>query len=82
MSEPKRLEAGTILDSKDLAATLGVCQRTLKRMIARHEVPPGVKLGRRTCWDGGRVQAWIDRRAQEAEKQAESELARIRKLGA
>ena len=80
MEQNNRLTPGTILDSKELAATLGVCQRTLKRMITRHELPPGVKLGRRFVWDGGRIKDWLDRRAEEAESEAERELSRIRKL--
>lgn len=79
--EGKKLEPGTILDTKDLAATLGVCQRTLKRMISRHELPPGIKLGRKTVWDGQRVRDWIDRRAAKAESEAEREISRIRRIG-
>ena len=74
------LPDGALLDGPALALALGVCHRTLRRMIRRRELPPGVKLGAGNKWLAGRVRAWINTRAEQAEKEAAREAARLRAL--
>ena len=68
---------GAMMDLKALADALGICTRTARRAIRRGELPPGIGMGRRRIWTAGRVRAWLDRRADEAEREAERERSRI-----
>ena len=75
------LPDSAMMDLAALAEALGCCQRTARRMIRRRELPPPIKLGRRSVWTAGRLRAWLDRRAEGAEAEAEKELARIHRIG-
>ena len=75
------LSPDVLLDEKALAGALGVCGRTLRRMVSRHELPPAVKLAGRSRWFAGRVLDHIKARADLALKSAERELSRIQRIG-
>jgi len=75
------LPDSAMMDLAALALALGCCQRTARRMVRRRELPPPIKLGRRSVWTAGRLRAWLDRRAEGAEAEAEKELARIHRIG-
>jgi hypothetical protein len=49
------LPAATILDARALADCLAVSPRTLRRMVGRGQMAPGVKLGGRRVWMAGKV---------------------------
>lgn len=64
------LPEGSILDETALASALKVSTRTLRRMVARFEVPPGVKLGGRKVWIAGKVLEYLTVRAEKLAKEA------------
>lgn len=71
------LPAGSLLDERSLAEVLEVSPRTLRRMVARFEVPPGVKLGARKVWTAGEVLAYIERRAEDLAAASRRTAARL-----
>ncbi|MGQ9592297.1 MAG: helix-turn-helix transcriptional regulator [Planctomycetota bacterium] len=56
----------TILDERALASTLGASPRTVRRMVARVELPEGFRLGGRTVWLVGTVRKYLEERARNA----------------
>jgi predicted DNA-binding transcriptional regulator AlpA len=80
IQELAELHEDALIDAAALARHLGVCDRTLRRMIRRGELPPPVRMGGRSRWLAGRVRQWINDRAALAEKDAARELARLRAL--
>lgn len=66
-----------ILDEAALAAALGCSKRTLRRMASRNEIPPAIRLAGRSSWQAGRVLAWLNSRAERAEREAERAAARM-----
>ncbi len=74
------LPPAALMDENGLAAALAICTRTVHRMVARFELPPGIPLAGKSQWLAGRVLAWIERRAERAEKAAEAEEERIGNL--
>ena len=73
--------AEAVLDQPALAAMLAVSPRTLRRMITRFEIPPGVKLGGRRVWLAGKVRDYLGARADVAIKESERAAVRMRGLG-
>lgn len=69
-----------IISEIGLAKLIGVTTRTVRRMVTRHELPPGIPFAGRKTWLAGRVLDWIIKRAEEAERKGERDLARIRRL--
>lgn len=69
-----RMPVQTLLDERALAAALKVTTRTIRRMVGRYELPPGVPLAGRTVWLSGKVLAFLeeklDRAARDAERRA------------
>ncbi len=65
------LPSGTLLDERALARCLQVSPRTLRRMVVRGELPPGIRLGGRTVWIAGRVLEHLNARAERIARQAE-----------
>ncbi len=61
----------TVLDEAALAEALNVSKRTLRRMVARFEVPPAVAFAGRSTWQVGKVLAWFEARAERAARDAE-----------
>jgi predicted DNA-binding transcriptional regulator AlpA len=72
-----------ILTEAALATTIGVTQRTIRRMVQRNEIPPPVPLAGQAVWFAGGVLAYIqsriDRRLRDASRQ---QTARERLLSA
>ncbi|HUT10562.1 MAG TPA: hypothetical protein VMY42_08700, partial [Thermoguttaceae bacterium] len=60
-----------IVNEAALAKALHVAPRTLRRMVARWQIPPAVTLGGRSVWFAGRVLAHIEAAAERAAKGAE-----------
>jgi len=75
-----RLPEKTILDEHRLASLLGVTGRTVRRMVQRHELPPPISFGGRSCWFAGRVLAHLDAQFERAEREAERHAAKLRTL--
>jgi len=74
------LDPDALLDAKALAFALRVCDRTLRRMVRRHELPPPVSFGGRGRWLAGAVLSHFKARAARAEKEAAREIARLKAL--
>jgi len=74
------LPEAALLDEEALANMLQVTRRTVRRMVARFELPPPIRLANRSTWRAGTILSWIERRiAAEAEKAARlgAKLGRI-----
>jgi excisionase family DNA binding protein len=50
-----------LLTAEEVAAMLGVSERTLWRLLSAGKVPTPVRFGRNTRWRAGEVREWIDR---------------------
>jgi len=66
-----------LLDEGAMARAFGVSERTIRRMVERHELPPSVRNAGKSMWFAGRVLDWIEARAEEREKAAKEAMARI-----
>lgn len=64
-----------LLTVGEVAERLHVSVRSLWRMAATGQFPPGLKIGRSVRWSNERVLDWIQDRQEQAEKQ----LAALRK---
>jgi predicted DNA-binding transcriptional regulator AlpA len=64
------LPAGAILDEAALARAVGVSTRTIRRMVARYELPPAVSFGGKAMWQAGAVLEWFKARADRAAQAA------------
>lgn len=53
------LPEGSILDEQALASALKISTRTIRRMVDRRELPPGLKLGGRKVWFNDEVLAFL-----------------------
>ena len=62
-TELAQYPADTLLDERALAAALGASPRTVRRMVARAELPSGFRLGGRTVWLVGTVLKYLEDRA-------------------
>ena len=80
MTELAALPETALLDEAALARALGVCPRTVRRMVIRHELPPGFKLGAKKTWLVGRILDWLHERAKNAEQEALRAASKIRRL--
>lgn len=67
-----------ILNEAALARVFGVVPRTIKRMVARYELPPPVLLASKRCWKVGTVLGWIDASIERTEKDAKRQAQRLR----
>ena len=74
------LPENTYLDDKALGAALDVSSHTIRRMTRRHELPPPVRLGGRSLWIAGKVRAWIAERQEQAEREAQKQISRLRSI--
>lgn len=69
-----------LLDEAALAQALGVGKRTVRRMVARFELPPPIPLAGRSTWIVERVLTHLDERAARVARKAEQEARRIEAL--
>ena len=65
-----KIPARTILREKAMAAAFGVSTRTIRRMVERHELPPGVPLAGKMAWMTGKLLAFLEMKLEQAEKSA------------
>lgn len=72
-----RMEPRTIINQIALAHALGVSTRTLRRLVARNELPPGVRLGARRVWLAGDVLGHLQHRTEKAAREAERTARRM-----
>lgn len=70
----------TLIDKDALAQALSVSARTLRRMVARFELPPPIKLGRRRYWVVGKLRAYLTERAATAATTSSENAARLRRV--
>jgi excisionase family DNA binding protein len=54
-------ETTMLLTADEVAAMLGVSERTLWRLLSAGKVPKPVRFGRNTRWRVAEVKEWIDR---------------------
>lgn len=71
------LPRAAILDEAALAKVFGVVPRTIKRMVARYELPPPVLLASKRSWKAGAILDWIDDNIQRTEKDAKRQAQRL-----
>jgi len=72
-----RLPEKSILDERQLAITLSVSPRTIRRMVSRFELPPPIRLGGHSVWLAGRILQHLENCAERAAREAERRAARI-----
>jgi len=71
------LPAGSMLDEKALAEVFAVSPRTIRRMIGRGELPPGVFLGARKIWFSEKVIEFLSQRAEQTAEERRKSFARM-----
>ena len=71
------LPPDALLDEAAVALVLEVSKRTVRRMVARYELPPPVRFAGRSTWQAARILAWFHRRADRAEREARRRSDRI-----
>lgn len=69
-----------LLDGKALAQALGLCPRTVRRMVGRFELPPPISFGGRSTWQVEKVLAYFEARADQAARQAARAAAKLGNL--
>ena len=69
-----------LLDETALAAALGCCKRTIRRMVGRYELPPAVPFAGRSMWQAGKVLAYFEAAADRKAREAERAAAKFRNL--
>lgn len=67
----------TMLSLKELAACMGFNVKTIRRMVARCELPEPIRMRRRNYWFAGRVHTWLEHRAELAERETERHLRKF-----
>lgn len=77
-----RLPGNAILTEPAMARAFDVEPRTIRRMVNRGELPPGIPMAGKTTWIAGRVLAHFAARAERAEREQDKELARLSRIGA
>jgi len=65
------LPTSAMLTETALADALGVNKRTIRRMVQRGELPPGVPFAGRKTWLAGKVLSHFELRAERAAREAE-----------
>ena len=58
------------IDEAAMGRTFGVTGRSIRRMVARGELPPAISLAGCSRWNVGRVRRWLDTLAEKAETDA------------
>jgi len=60
-----------LLDERALSSALHVTKRTIRRMVARYELPPPVPFAGRSMWQVRRLHEWFDARAERLARDAQ-----------
>ena len=74
------LGPGAVITEAALARMLGRHQVTIKRSMARGELPPAVRLLGGPVWTAGSITAHLEKRLEHAAKEAERDAKRIARL--
>jgi predicted DNA-binding transcriptional regulator AlpA len=48
------------LGAREVAASLGISERSFRRGLATGRIPPGVRLGGRVLWPADLLRAWAN----------------------
>ncbi len=56
-----RERAAVLIPAEEVAAMLGVSERTLWRLLSAGKLPEPVRIGRSTRWRAAEVREWIER---------------------
>ena len=75
------LPGKALLDESAMATVFSVTPRTIRRMVQRFELPPPIPFAGRSIWFAGRVLAYLDDAAEDAERGAKKAAARLRAAG-
>lgn len=67
-----------IIDQTKLAEIIGVKTRTVRRMVARFQLPPPVKFEKHSVWLAGRILNHLEKLSEEAEKESEERKQKIK----
>lgn len=70
----------TLLDEGALAEVLRVTKRTVRRMVSRYELPPGILFGGRKRWQAGKILEYFEAEAERLAKEAEKRARKFRNL--
>ena len=60
-----------LLDERALSVALHVTKRTIRRMVARFELPPPVPFAGRSMWQVRRLHEWFEARAERLARDAQ-----------
>ncbi len=71
------LPRDAIIDEAAVAKAFGVVTRTIKRMVARYELPPPILLASKRCWKAGAILDWLNDNIERAEKDAKRQMQRL-----
>ena len=75
--ELAKLPVRAIVDQSRLAKMLQVTPRTIRRMVSRRELPPPIRVARRSTWLAGNILKHFEVAAERAEREAEQEARRL-----
>ncbi len=75
-----QMPGDAIIDETELARIFNRHPISIKRAIKRHELPPGVKMFGKPTWTAPAVLDHLNRRLEEAKKDAERLQRRISQL--
>ena len=56
-----RERTAVLIPAEEVAAMLGVSERTLWRLLSAGKLPQPVRIGRSTRWRAAEVREWIER---------------------
>lgn len=66
-----------LLDEAGMAKAFHVVPRTIRRMVARYELPPPCRLASKNRWKVGNVRIWLHDRIQAGEREAKRVASKI-----
>ena len=73
------LPAQTLLDERAVAEVFAVTARTIRRMVARFELPPPIRMAGRSTWIAGRILEHVNERAKRAALKADQMETRVKR---
>lgn len=48
-----------LLGKSDVTQRLGICERTLEKLVRARKFPPGLKIGKHVVWADAVVEQWL-----------------------
>jgi predicted DNA-binding transcriptional regulator AlpA len=67
----------TLLDESALAEALRLSKRTVRRMVARNELPPPFRFAGKSTWLSGKVLAHFEARAERMIREARNAARKL-----